>query len=216
MDIAHNFGERTPQEHRTGDGSYMPCSGTLLPYTMPKLLHDATSFDLLPPGVELDISTLRADVAHCVRVDEREVGNNPLRIVEGMWLGAELQTWGGPVQHATKYQVCVFKAGVDPNTPSDRTQLTMPDKELLRLEALRAAKESWLQALRAAGLASRARHDAAEAARLQAERDAVAQASRQALLSDLQRAGHAVHIRYLTLAVANQEHRAAEARADAN
>ena len=45
-------------------------------------------------------------------------------------------------------------------------------------EALRAAKESWLQALRAAGLASRARHDAAEAARLQAERDAVAQASR--------------------------------------
>ena len=39
--------------------------------------------------------------------------------------------------------------------------------------------------------------------------------TRQALLSDLRRAGHAVHVRYLTLAVADQEHRAAEARADA-
>ena len=66
-----------------------------------------------------------------------------------------------------------------------------------------------------AGLASRARHDAAEAARLQAERDAVAQASRQALLSDLRRTGNAVHVRYLTLAVADQERRAAEAQADA-
>ena len=72
VDVAHNFGERTPQEHRTGDGSCVPCSGTLVPYAMPKLLHDATSFDLLPPGVELDISTLRADVAYCVRVDQRQ------------------------------------------------------------------------------------------------------------------------------------------------
>ena len=101
------------------------------------------------------------------------------------------------MQHTTKYQVRVFKAGVDPNTPSDGTQPTMPDKELLRLEALRAAKESWLQALRTAGLASRARHDAAEAACLQAERDAVAQASRQALLSDLRSAGSAVYMRQL-------------------
>ena len=137
-------------------------------------------------------------------------------VVEGTWLGAELLAWGGPsMQDTATYQVRVFKIGVDPNTPSDGTQPTMPDKEQLRLEALRAAKESWLQALRAAGLASRARHDAAEAARLQAERDAVAQASRQALLSDLRRAGHAVHVRYLTLAVADQERRAAEARADA-
>ena len=79
------------------------------------------------------------------------------------------------MDHSTRYEVRVFKAGVDPYTPSDGTQPTMPDKEQLRLE-VRAAKESWLQALRAAGLASRARHDAAEAARLQAE------ASRQALL----------------------------------
>ena len=70
--------------------------------------------------------------------------------------------------------MCVFKTGVDPNTPSDSTQPTMPDKEQLRLEVLRAAKESWLQALRAAGLASRAWHDVA-----------LAQASRQALLKDL-------------------------------
>ena len=84
VDVAHNFGERTLQEHRTGDGSYVPCSGTLLPYAMPKLLHDATGFDLLPPG-----------------------------------------------------------------TPSDGTQPTMPDKEQLRLEALHAAKQCWLQALRA-------------------------------------------------------------------
>jgi hypothetical protein len=64
----------------------------------------------------------------------------------------------------------------------------MPDKEQLRLE-VRAAKESWLQALQAAGLASRARHDAAEAARLQAE------ASRQALLRDLRSAGLAAMLR---------------------
>ena len=57
VDVAHNFGERTPQEHRTGDGSYVPCSGTLLLYAMPKLLHDATSFDLLLPSVELDKAT---------------------------------------------------------------------------------------------------------------------------------------------------------------
>ena len=77
VDVAHNFGERMPHEHRTGDGSYMPCSGTLLPYAMPKLLHNAASFDLLPPGVELDKTTLRADVAYCVRVDELEDPNSP-------------------------------------------------------------------------------------------------------------------------------------------
>ena len=110
----------------------------------------------------------------------------------------------GPVQNTTEYQVCVFKAGVDPNTPSDGTQPTMPDKEQLRLE-VRAAKESWLQALQAAGLASRARHDAAEAARLQAE------ASRQALLSDLRSAGGAVYMRQLQRAA--EEARRSEAQA---
>ena len=81
----------------------------------------------------------------------------------------------------------------------------MPDKEQLRLEALQAAKQCWLQALRAAGLASRARHDAAEAARLQAECDAVAQASRQALLSDLRSAGSAVYMRQLQRAAAEAQ-----------
>jgi len=210
VDVAHNFSEHMLHEHRTGDGSYMPCSGTLLPYAMPKLLHNAASFDLLPPGVELDKATLRADVAYCVRVDEREVGNNPSRIVEGTWLGAELQTWGGPVQQTTRYQVRVFKAGVDPNTPSDGTQPTMPDKEQLRLEALQAAKQCWLQALRAAGLASRARQDAAEAARLKAECDAVAQASRQALLSDLRSAGGAVYMQQLQRAADEAQRRVVE------
>ena len=78
-----------------------------------------------------------------------------------MWLSAELLAWGGPsVENTRTYQVRVFKAGVDPKTPSDGTQPTRPDKEQLRLEALRAAKESWLQALCAASLASCARHDA--------------------------------------------------------
>jgi hypothetical protein len=234
VDVAHSFGERTPQEHRTGDGSYAPCSGTLLPYAMPKLTHNAVDFSLLPPGVELDLTTISADVAYRVRVEAREqtftssselsysCGAKPAlvlgvaNVVEGTWLGAELLAWSGPsMQNTATYQVRVFKIGVNPYTPSDGTQPTMPDKEQLRLEALHAAKESWLQALRTAGLASRARHDAAEAARLQAERDAVAQASRQALLSDLRRAGHVVHVRYLTLAVADQERRAAEAQADA-
>ena len=26
VDVTHNFGECTPQEHMTGDGSYVPCS----------------------------------------------------------------------------------------------------------------------------------------------------------------------------------------------
>ena len=58
VDVTHNFGEHTPQEHRMGNGSYAPCNGTLLPYAMPKLLHDATDFSLLPPGVELNMATL--------------------------------------------------------------------------------------------------------------------------------------------------------------
>ena len=66
VDVAHNFGERKPQEHRAGDGSYAPCSGTLLPYAMPMLLHNAAGFRLLPPGVELEKTTLCADVAYRV------------------------------------------------------------------------------------------------------------------------------------------------------
>ena len=114
MDVAHNFGERMPHKHRTGDGSYMPCSSTLLPYAMWKLLHNAASFDLLPPGVELDKTTLRADVAYCVRVDELTDPNISCgrwqRTVEGTWLGAELLTWGSPVDNSTTYEVRVFKA----------------------------------------------------------------------------------------------------------
>ena len=72
----------------------------------------------------------------------------------------------------------MFKAGVDPNMPTDDTKPTRPDKEQLRLEAVLVAEEAWLQALRAASLAARARCDAAEAARLQAERKAVAQTER--------------------------------------
>ena len=128
VDIAHSFTERTPQEHRTGDGSYTPCSGTLfkLPYAMPKLMHNAVDFSLLPPGVELDMTTISADVVYRVRVDELKNHNSSCdrrrRIVEGTWLGAELLTWGGPMDNITEYQVRVFKAGVDPNTPSDGTQ----------------------------------------------------------------------------------------------
>ena len=44
---------------------------------MPKLLHDATDFDLLPPGVELDKATIRGDMLYCVRVDEREEDVRP-------------------------------------------------------------------------------------------------------------------------------------------
>ena len=58
VDIAHNFGERMLQEHRTGDGRYAPCNGTLLLYAMLKLSHDATDFSLLLPGVELNMVTL--------------------------------------------------------------------------------------------------------------------------------------------------------------
>ena len=93
MDVAHNFGKRTLQEHRTGDGSYVPCSGTLLPYAMPKLLHDATGFDLLLPGVELDKATIRGGVLYCVHVDVCEEGCGPPHIVEGAWLSAELLAW---------------------------------------------------------------------------------------------------------------------------
>ena len=145
-------------------------------------------------------------MAYRMHVDEHEVSNRVSEVVEGTWLGAELLAWTAKQRltghTGTQLQVCVFKAGVDLNMPSDSTQPTMPDKEQLRLEALRAAKESWLQALRAAGLASRARHDAAEAARLQAERDAVAQASRRALLSDLRSTSSVVYMRQLQRAAA--------------
>ena len=94
------------------------------------------------------------------------------------------------------------EAGVDLYTPSDGIQPTMPDKEQLRLEALRAARESWLQALRAAGLASRARQDAA-----------LAQASRQALLEDLRCASSAMSMRQLRLALAAWNRRQAESAA---
>ena len=84
--------------------------------------------------------------------------------------------------------MCVFKAGVDLNTPSNSTQPMRPNKELLQLEVLHAVKESWLQALHAASPTLHTQQDEAEAACLKAEHDTVAQASRQALLSDLQRA----------------------------
>ena len=117
MDVAHNFGERMLHKHRTGDGSYMPCSSTLLLYAMPKLLHNAASFDLLLPGVKLNKMTLRADVAYCMRANKLKDPDISCskwwRIVEGTWLSTELLMWGGPVDDSTKYQVCVFKAGVD-------------------------------------------------------------------------------------------------------
>ena len=100
-------------------------------------------------------------MAYRVHVDEHKVGTRVSEVVEGTWLGAELLAWTAKrrlTSHTgTQFQVRVFKAGVDLNTPSDGTQPTMPNKEQLRLEVLRAAKESWLQALRAADLASRAR-----------------------------------------------------------
>ena len=111
VDIMHNVGECQLHEHRTGDSSYVPCSGTLLLYAMLKLLHDVISFDLLLPSVKLDMTTLCADVAYCMCVDEHEVGNNPSCIVKGTWLSAELQTWSSLVKHTTKYQVHVFNAG---------------------------------------------------------------------------------------------------------
>ena len=174
-----------------------PAAALYCPVPCQKLLHDATDFSLLPPGVELDMATLRVDMAYRVRVDERKVGTRVSEVVEGTWLGAELLAWTAKqrlTSHTgTQFQVRVFKAAVDLNTPSDGTQLMMPNKEQLRLEKLRAAKESWLQALRAAGLASRARQDAA-----------LAQASRQALLEDLWHAsaGSAMSLRQLRLALA--------------
>ena len=153
MDVAHNFGECTPQEHRTGDGSYVPCSGTLLPYAMPKLLHDATAFDLLPPSVELNKMTICGGMLYCVHVDMHEEGCGLPHIVEGMWLSAELLVWQELLVMECGYHspdkclVHMFKAGLDLNMPSDSTQLTIPNKEQLRLAALHAARESWLQAL---------------------------------------------------------------------
>ena len=46
----------------------------------------------------------------------------------------------------------MYKAGLNLNTPSDGTQPTMPDKEQLRLEALRS-RQALLQDLRSAGSA---------------------------------------------------------------
>ena len=106
VDVAHNFGERTRQEHRTGDGGCKPCGGTLLPYAMPKLTHTAVDFSLLLPGVELDMAMISADVVCRVRVEARQrtvassselsFGSAPAlvlgvaRVFEGTWLGAEL------------------------------------------------------------------------------------------------------------------------------
>ena len=85
-------------------------------------------------------------MAYHMRVNEREVGTRVSEVVEGMWLGVELLAWTAKwwlMSHTgAQFQVRVFKAGVDPNTPSDGTQPTMPDKEQLRLEKLHAAKES--------------------------------------------------------------------------
>ena len=129
----------------------------------------------------------------CPCIDEHENGNGTSRVVEGIWLDAELLTWGGLMDCTGTFQVGVVNTGVDPHTPSNGTQPTRPDKEQLWLAVLHAARESWLQALGAAGLALRARQVEAKAARLQAEREAAAQASTQALLGDLRRAGDAVH-----------------------
>ena len=69
-------------------------------------------------------------------------------IAEGMWLSAELLVWGSPSMQSTMtYQVCVFKISMDLYMPSDSTQPMMPDKEQLQLQALHAAKASWLKAL---------------------------------------------------------------------
>ena len=123
VDVAHNFGERTPQEHRTGDSSYAPCSGTLLLYyAIPKLTHNAVDFSLLPPGVKLDMTTISADVAHrvCVKAHEQTFASAPqvafssapalvlgvAHVVEGTWLSAKLLAWGGPsVENTRTYQV---------------------------------------------------------------------------------------------------------------
>ena len=144
VDVTHNFSKCMLHEHRTGDGSYMPCSSTLQLYAMLKLLHNVASFDLLQPSVELNKMTLHADVAYCMHINELEDSCNRQQcIVEGTWLSTELLTWGGPVDNSTRYEVCVFKAGVNLYMPSDSTQLTMPNKEQLWLEVC-AAKESWL------------------------------------------------------------------------
>ena len=79
--------------------------------------------------------------------------------------------------------MCNLKAGVDPHTPSDSTQLTMPDKEQLQLEALRS-RQALLQDLPSASSAvmqqlyqHAARAAAEHAARVAAEQ-AVARAAR--------------------------------------
>jgi hypothetical protein len=90
VDITHNFGKCTPQEHRMGDGSYAPCSSMLLLYAMLKLTHNAVDFSLLPPSIELDKATLRANMAYCVRVDEvkdRTSYSRQQRVVEGQVAG---------------------------------------------------------------------------------------------------------------------------------
>ena len=62
----------------------------------------------------------------------------------------------------------------------------------------------------AAGLAAHAQLDAAKAAHLKAECNTVAQASRQALLSDLQSAGGAVYMQQLQCAADKVWHRVVE------
>ena len=63
---------------------------------MLKLLHDATSFDLLPPTVKLSKTILHAGVAYCMcigEVTDSDISHNhQWCIVKGMWLGAEQLT----------------------------------------------------------------------------------------------------------------------------
>ena len=87
MDVAHNFSECMLHEHNTGDGSCMPCSGTLLLCAMLKLQHNVTSFDLLPPGIELNKATLHADVSYCMHINKVKNCSKQQCVVKGMWLG---------------------------------------------------------------------------------------------------------------------------------
>ena len=117
-------------------------------------------------------------------------------IAEGTWLGAELLAWEellaveggcGP----ERYQVRVCKAGVDLDMPSDGTQPMRPDKEQLRLEALRS-RQALLQDLRSAGgavmlqhLQHAARVAAEHAARVAAKQAAAHTAAAQAVCAKL-------------------------------
>ena len=127
------------------------------------------------------MATLSSDIVYRMRVNAHKHGCS-VADVDGTWQGTalELRRWRGSVTLTKMYCMRVFKARADPNTPSDDTHSAMPESEQLRLGALSTARAAWLQALRVASVAAQARRasDVAEATRLQAEREAVAQAGR--------------------------------------